>query len=93
MDKLADWPNILMGFRKVMDKVKVPPTNVMLGESRSAAFRLLRMISRNQWSKNYAKIEGNFLIAAMHIACMKELEFSQDSYPDLPEDLEITVDK
>ena len=92
MDKLANWPKILLEFRMVMKKVDVrvnPPQD----PSRSAASRLLGMISRNETSKIYAKIEGNFLIAALHIACMKEPQLSQDSYPDLPENLGIMVDR
>ena len=93
MDKLADWPKVLLAFRTTMQKVQVPDASRLLNESRSAPFRLLRMISRNQSSKNYSKIEGNFLIAAMHIAYMKEMAFTQDSYPDFPEKLESMIDR
>jgi hypothetical protein len=48
----------------------------------------MRLISKNEWSKVYSKIEGNFLMAALHVACMKEIEFGRDSYPDIPENLE-----
>jgi len=85
MDKLGDWPALLFNFRTIMGKVKVPSTNRLSNEKKTAPFRLLNMIARNEWSKVYQNIEGNFLVAAMHIACMKELEFTSDSYPDIPD--------
>lgn len=69
----------------LMKKITVPPaTESILDDSRSPTFRLLRLISNNEWSKSYSNIEGNFLIAAMHISCMREFPFP-DSYPDIPE--------
>lgn len=93
MDKLADWPDILLGFKNVMTHVQVPDKNRLCDDSRNATFRLLRFLSRNEGSKNYAKIEGNFLIAALHIACMKELGVTAESFPDIPENLEFSFDK
>jgi hypothetical protein len=84
MDKLTNWLDVLSGFRVIMDKVNILNTNHLSNESNTAPFRLLRMISRNVWSKTYQNIEGNFLVAAMHVACMKEFKFARDSYPDIP---------
>jgi len=71
-----------------MQKVQVPTQNRLSNERGSAPLRLMRLISKNEWSKVYSKIEGNFLMAALHVACMKEIEFGRDSYPDIPENLE-----
>jgi hypothetical protein len=86
MDKMANWPQVLQGFKDVLKKsqktVQVPP------EDLSTPFRLLRLIARNNTSKNYNATEANFLYAAMHIACMKELRFQSGACPDLPENLD-----
>ncbi len=71
----------------LMKKITVPATENILDDSRSSTFRLLRLISNNEWSKSFSNIEGNFLIAAMHISCMREFPF-HDSYPDIPERFE-----
>lgn len=69
----------------LMQKVVVPAENRLSGDSPSATIRLLKLISRNEWSKTYSNIEGNFLIAAMHVACMREFPFGRDLYPDIPD--------
>ncbi len=74
-----------------MQKVAVPVQNPVSNDGSSSTFRLLRLISNNEWSKSFSNIEGNFLIAAMHISCMKEFPFREDSYPDIPERFESMV--
>ena len=91
MDRLENWPSTLLQFRTTMTKVN-PGANRFSTKSQSATFRLLRLVMHNEWSKTYQQIEGNFLAAAMHVACMKEFEFIQDSYPDIPEKLEQMVE-
>jgi hypothetical protein len=54
--------------------------------SSPAAVRLFNLLARNENSQSYSKIEGNFLVAAVHIACMKEFAFAKDNFPDIPED-------
>jgi len=78
----------VVNFHMLMQKVAVPAQNPFSDESTSSTFRLLRLISKNEWSKSFSNVEGNFLIAAMHISCMREFPFSQDSYPDIPERFE-----
>jgi len=78
-----------------MLKGNVPPDiNRFSNESLTAPFlgRLLHLVAHNEWSRTYKQVEGNFLAAAMHVACMKEFEFTCDSYPDIPEKLEEMVD-
>ncbi len=50
-----------------------------------APLRLLRMISHTRTTSKYASVESNFLFVAMHVACMKELPFPPDVFPDLPD--------
>jgi hypothetical protein len=89
MDKMADWPAALTQFRNVLDKSTKPvhPPSLDL----STPFRLLRLIERNQTNKNYNSIEANFLYAALHMACMKELTFQGNTCPDLPESLDSLI--
>jgi len=89
MDKLANWPSMLTQFRDVLNTSKrtfqLPPQTL------PTPFRLLRLIARNNTSRNYNAIEANFLYAAMHLACMKELHFQRDTCPDLPESIDALV--
>jgi hypothetical protein len=88
MSKLQHWPTLLMNFHMLMQKVAVPVQNPSCNTSGSSTLRLLSLISKNEWAKNFVNIEGNFLIAAMHVSSMREFPFSQDSYPDIPERFE-----
>jgi hypothetical protein len=92
MTRLHHWPTLLTNFHMLMQKVVVPTINPFQSDSRSSTFRLLRLISSNEWSKSFANIEGNFLIAAMHISCMREFSFREDSFPDIPERFDALVD-
>jgi hypothetical protein len=89
MDKLAHWPTILTQFRDVfkksMTKSTLPPQTLL------GPVRLLRLIARNNLSKIYNAIEANFLHAAIHIACMKELRFQSGTCADLPENIEAVI--
>ena len=91
-NRLENWPTMLTNFHMLMQKVVVPAKNRFSEESDSATLRLLKLISCNEWSKSYSNIEGNFLIAAMHVACMREFPFSQDSFPDIPDRFDSMVD-
>ena len=91
MSKLHHWPTLLTNFHMLMQKVAVPASNPFSDESSSSTFRLLHLISNNEWTKSFSNIEGNFLIATMHVSCMKEFPFGVDSYPDIPERFESMV--
>jgi len=88
MSKLEHWPTLLTNFHMLMQKVAVLVQNPFVNTSGSSTLRLLSLISKNEWAKSFANIEGNFLIAAMHVSSMREFPFSQDSYPDIPERFE-----
>ena len=86
IDKMANWPEVLDIFQKTVS-VSQKPSDLSM-EHNSSPFRLLRLIERNNTNKNYNAIESNFLYAALHIACMKELRFTRGTCPDLPDDLD-----
>jgi hypothetical protein len=88
MDKLGVWSTVVRNFRTIMQKLRIHATSPLPDTSCPAPVRLLRLLARNEWSQQYSKIEGNFLVAAVHVACMKELVFPQDSFPDIPDNLE-----
>lgn len=88
MDKLGDWPAVLEQFKKTVAKSKKTFHLSATPQDRSAPFRLLGLIARNNTTQSYTAIEANFLYAAMHIACMKELRFQKEACPDLPENLD-----
>lgn len=90
MSRLQNWPALLTNFQSVMQTVTPPANDRLTIGSKSATLRLLHLITSNEFKKSYLNVEGNFLIAAMHIACMRELRLSNlDSYPDIPERLEL----
>lgn len=91
MDKLANWPAVLEEFKKTLTKSKKTVNFDSAAQDRSCPFRLLRLIARNNTTRNYTAIEANFLYAAMHIAFMNELRFKNEACPDLPENLDSMI--
>ena len=75
-----------------MNKVNIGSNDIILPAKKgSVPLRLLHMISKNHASSKYTAIENNFLLAAMHIACMSEFLFPCDSIPDLLDKFEKLV--
>ena len=50
-------------------------------------FSLMEMAARNNPKSKYFAIEENFLLAAIHVAAMKDIPFAEGSLPDLPGDM------
>lgn len=90
LDKLANWPSILTQFQKSMQKSNKTVTYTAAPEYRTP-FLLLRLIARNNTTRNYTSVESNFLYAAMHIACMRDLQFPKEVCPDLPDKLDSLI--
>jgi hypothetical protein len=86
MNKLGDWPRVLLDFRKLARKATTSTKPLLIGNTKNA-MRLLHTIARNGVLNNYSKVEANFLHAAMHVACMNDLTFTREAYPDLPDKL------
>jgi hypothetical protein len=45
------------------------------------------MAARNNTSTKYFAIEENFLLAAIHVAAMKQIQFVDGILPDLPSNM------
>jgi hypothetical protein len=53
-------------------------------QSSNPIISLLQMAARNDASTKYLAIEENFLLAAIHVAAMKDISFAEGILPDLP---------
>jgi hypothetical protein len=47
----------------------------------------MQMAAKNHDDSHYLAIEENFLLAAIHVAAMKDISFADGILPDLPIDL------
>jgi hypothetical protein len=79
---------ILDQFQATVMKSKKTAQFSLTPHDRSGSFCLLHLIAHNNTTKNYTAIEANFLYAAMHITCMKDLHFQNEICPDLPDNLD-----
>lgn len=83
--RLQGWPKLAKTFqglvRNAADGISQfrPFSNPM--------FSLMHMASRNGFAAGYLAIEENFLLAAMHIAALKNIPFAEGTLPDLPADM------
>ena len=50
-------------------------------------FSLMEMAARNNARSKYLAIEENFLLAAIHVAVLKDIKFAEGILPDLPIDM------
>jgi len=91
LDKLGNWPDMLLNFQKILSKAKQLVALLAHPYNYSPAFRLLRFIACNNNMKSYTSIKANFLFATMHLACMKDIRFPPDVCPDLPDDISSLV--
>jgi hypothetical protein len=84
MEKLKDWPKVLFEFRRLMGKA--PNSTEVLGKG-SKYLALVRMKSQNTQRQAYIAMADNFLQAALHLFCVKMVQFPEGEIPDLPPDL------
>ena len=47
----------------------------------------MQMAAKNNARSKYLAIEENFLLAAIHMAALKEIPFAKGNLPDLPTNL------
>jgi hypothetical protein len=59
----------------------------MLSTSSNPILSLMQMAARNNASTRYFAIEENFLLAAIHVAAMKQIPFNNGILPDLPSNM------
>ena len=79
---MQDWPKLVMQFQKLVQ-------NAADGSSQfrtfpNPMFSLMYMAVRNNVAMKYLTIEENFLLAAIHVAAMKNIPFAEGTLPDLP---------
>jgi hypothetical protein len=83
---LREWPKVATAFQ---DMVKnVPERNVLpMNTFSKPILSLMEMVARNTLKSRYYAIEENFLMAAVHVAAMRDIPFAEGSVPDLPGDI------
>ena len=82
---MQDWPKLALQFQQLVK-------NAADGSSQfrtfsNPMFSLMHMASKNHASTKYLAIEENFLLAAIHVAAMKNIPFAEGTLPDLPADM------
>jgi hypothetical protein len=90
MKKISNWPNILESFNKSFGFSEPSSAMVPGLTSQPASLQLLHALSNANGRKLAAKVHHNILIAAAHIAYIKEHQVngdhgSESNLPDLPD--------
>lgn len=90
MKKISNWPNILESFNKSFCFSEPSSATVPGLTSQPASLQLLQALSNSNGQKLAAKVYHNILIAAAHIAYIKEHQINGDhgsdsNLPDLPD--------
>jgi uncharacterized membrane protein YbaN (DUF454 family) len=84
--RLQDWPNLANTFQKMVKEAKEGTTLPRM-TSTKPILSLMQMAARNSARSKYLAIEENFLLAAIHVAALKEIPFAEGILPDLPSNL------
>ena len=84
--RLQDWPNLVNVFQKLVTETK-EKTPLPVTTSTRPIFSLMQMAAGNSARSKYLAIEENFLLAAIHVAALKEIPFAEGFLPDLPNNL------
>jgi hypothetical protein len=84
--RLHDWPKLLTSFKKTVTNKKDKSTLPMETFS-TPILSLMQMASKSLSASKYHAVEENFLVAAIHIAAMKDIHFAKGLLPDLPSDM------
>jgi hypothetical protein len=80
--RLQDWPKLEITFQKLVGKAS--DSNPQFRTFPNPMFSLMHMTARNSLATKYLAIEENFLLAALHVAAMKNIPFAEGTLPDLP---------
>lgn len=72
-----------MNFRKLVDKNEHNDCSSFRTFS-NPLFSLIHMASRNNATTKYLAVEENFLLAAIHVAALKNIPFREGILPELP---------
>ncbi|KAF8809712.1 hypothetical protein BYT27DRAFT_7222307 [Phlegmacium glaucopus] len=78
---LQDWPRLATTFQKLVKEV----TNgsLQLRKFSNPIFSLMQMAAKNNAATKYLTIKENFVLAAIHVAAMKDIPFAEGTLPDL----------
>ena len=80
--RLQNWPKLARTFQKLVQKT--PDDSSEFRSFPNPVFALMYMAARNGLATKYLAIEENFLLAAIHIAALKNFPFAEGVLPDLP---------
>lgn len=83
--RLQDWPNMALTFKSYVQKSADAVSQFR--EYSNPLFSLMHMAAKNGFKTKYLAIEENFLLAAIHIAAIKNIPFAAGTIPDLPADM------
>lgn len=79
---LQDWPQLAINFRKLVRNAT--DSHSQFRSFSNPVFTLMHMATKNNVATKYLAIEENFLLAAIHVAAMKSIQFKNGNLPDLP---------
>ena len=82
---MQDWPKLLIQFQKLVQSAA--DSSSQFRTFPNPMFSLMHMAARNNAATKYLAIEENFLLAAIHVAAMKNIPFAEGTLPDLPADM------
>ena len=82
---MQNWLKLLVQFQKLVQNAANSSPEFCTFPN--PMFSLMHMAARNHAATQYLAIEENFLLAAIHIAVMKNIPFAEGTLPDLPADM------
>jgi hypothetical protein len=82
---LQDWPRLVVTFKELVQKAA--DSSSQFRPFSNPLLSLMHMAARNNVATKYLAIEENFLLAAIHVAAMKNISFAEGTLPDLPADM------
>jgi len=83
---LGEWPKLANTFKKMVKETTVK-SSLPMDTFSKPIFSLMQMAARNDAQTKYYAIEENFLLAAIHVAAMKDIPFAEGVLPDLPSNM------
>lgn len=84
ISKVHDWPQVLLDFDGHLNLMYSPDPQETWDDQAGPCVRIARAIARLYAGRQSNKVLHNFLVAAMHIAYIKETNFN-GSLPDIPD--------
>ena len=86
--RLQNWPNLVDAFQKLVTEAETKErTPLPVTTPTRPIFSLMQMAAGNSARSKYLAIEENFILAAIHVAALKEIPFAEGFLPDLPNNM------